>query len=76
MKTKKPMWLALVGIIGCSMCAAPLVLPLAASALGISAFTFSFSSKLYGALLIVLAVILVGVFLAKKRNARESHTTE
>jgi len=36
MKSKKPMWFAVAGIVGCGLCAVPVVFPLVAGALGFS----------------------------------------
>ena len=76
MKTKKPMWLAIAGIIGCGLCAVPLVIPFAASALGISILGFSIGSILIGILPIILAMTLAAVYFSRKKKHLESESAE
>ena len=76
MKSNKSIWLVIAGIIGCGICVVPLALPLLAGILGIPVLNSSVSLLLYGALLIIPALILVGAYRAKKQKALKSHHSE
>lgn len=58
-----------LGMIGIGLCAACCLLPIGAAALGISALSMiSVYSLEWGALLIVISVLLVGVYYLKKHH--------
>ena len=76
MKSKKPMWFAVAGIVGCGLCAVPVVFPLVAGALGFSVLGFSVLGVLVAVLSILLAVLFFGVYLPRKKMAYESDSGE
>jgi len=72
MKTKKPIYLVIAGLIGCAICAVPLLLPIAAGVFGVSILGFSLSHVLCGVLLLGLAIALFGVIIAKRKSVNAS----
>ena len=68
MKTNKSVYLIIAGLIGCGICCLPLLLPIAAGIAGISVFSFSSDEIICGAIFLFLALILVGIYLTKRKK--------
>ena len=76
MKTRKPFFVVVAGLIGCAVCAVPLLIPMAAGVLGISILGFSLSNVLSGVLIFSLAIVLFGLLIVKMKSVNATETSE
>ena len=65
---KKSQYLIIAGLIGCGFCCLPLLLPISAGLFGASLFSFSFAKWFWGVVLLIISIVLVGIYRAKKRK--------
>ncbi len=68
MNTKRSTKIVIASLFGCGLCCLPLLLPLAAGAAGISFFGFSSYQVLCGVFFLVLALVLAGTYIAKRKK--------
>ncbi len=68
MKTNKSAKMIVASLIGCGLCCLALFLPLAAGFMGASVFGFSLGSILCGGFFFILAIVLFGVYLSKRKR--------
>lgn len=68
MKLGNTKYLVVAGIVGCGICCLPFLLPLAAGLIGGATISFSNDALAYGAILVVLAASLLGIYFSRRKK--------